>query len=185
MHPDAEFTNDRLGRIVEDASSEAFIFSGRDFRFRLVNRGARDNLGYTIDELRYLTPWDIKPHISEAQFLDMVQPLLTGEVPRLFYETVHRRKNGTTYEVDVSLQFFADDPAPVFYASIRDISIHTQVEEALREATSRLESILSNTNMSIFVMNDRNQCIFMNDSAEQLTGYMSIGVQKGPPIGVQ
>lgn len=45
-------TSERLGRIVEEAASEVYIFSGEDFRFRLVNKGARENLGYTMDELQ-------------------------------------------------------------------------------------------------------------------------------------
>lgn len=43
-----------LGRIVEEAASEVYVFSVDDFRFRLVNKGARDNLGYSIEELSLL-----------------------------------------------------------------------------------------------------------------------------------
>ena len=55
----------QLGVIVEDAASEIFIFSATDFRFLLVNRGARENLGYGFEELLNLTPWDLKPELSE------------------------------------------------------------------------------------------------------------------------
>ena len=51
-------TSERLGRIVEGAASEVYLFGAEDFRFRLVNKGARDNLGYSIEELAGLTPWD-------------------------------------------------------------------------------------------------------------------------------
>lgn len=73
-------TSDRLGRIVEEAASEVYIFSADDFLFRLVNKGARENLGYTIEELRSLTPWDLKPGISREDFFNLIIPLQNKEV---------------------------------------------------------------------------------------------------------
>ncbi len=90
-------TSDRLGRIVEDAVSEVYVFSEGDFTFSLVNRGARDNLGYTMEELRAKTPWDIKPKLSQQEFLDLVAPLLNGDRSGLEFETVHERKDGSCY----------------------------------------------------------------------------------------
>lgn len=54
-------SDERLGRIVEDAASETYIFDARTLKFILVNRGARENLGYLMEELAELTPVDIKP----------------------------------------------------------------------------------------------------------------------------
>ena len=104
----AEVSTERLGRIVEDAASEVYLFSSLDFRFRLVNKGARVNIGYTIDELRFLTPWDLKPELTKADFLNMVKPLIAGELVSLEFETIHRRKDGTHYDVAVNLQLFDD-----------------------------------------------------------------------------
>ena len=164
-------TNDRLGRIVEDAASEVYIFSADDFTFRLVNKGARNNLGYSSSELSALTPWDLKPNISTDQFLSMVRPLLSGEVERLDFETTHQRKNGTEYNVAVQLQLFEEEGDCVFYASIQDITAHKRLEQEARALARRLDTILDNTTMSVFVMDERQQCTFMNRAAEELTGY--------------
>lgn len=164
-------SSERLGLIVEEAASEVYIFSSRDFRFRLVNKGARQNLGYTIDELRQLTPWDLKPRISRAVFLDLIGPLQSGDVATLEFDTVHRRKNGTEYDVSVNLQLFDDNEDPVFYAAIRDITLHRQTESAWRNASRRLNAILDNTTMSVFLIDERHHCAFMNKAAEALTGY--------------
>ncbi|MBB5747464.1 PAS domain S-box protein [Brevundimonas variabilis] len=164
-------TNDRLGRIVEDAASEVYVFGAEDYLFRIVNRGARDNLGYTIDELRSLTPWDIKPEISREAFVALVQPLIRGVVERLDFDTVHRRRDGTLYSVSVRLQLFEEQGDRVFYAAIQDITERQQIESDLRDVTRRLDAILDNTTMSVFLMDDRQQCVFMNKAAEQLTGY--------------
>ena len=70
--------NERLGRIVEDAASEIFIFDAHSLNFVLVNRGARENLGYSMDELRVLTPIDIKPKIDARRFREVTRSASVG-----------------------------------------------------------------------------------------------------------
>jgi len=174
-------TSERLGRIVEEAASEVYIFSGEDFRFRLVNKGARENLGYTMDGLQGLTPWDLKPHISRDAFLTVVHPLLSGAVERLDFETVHRRKDGTDYNVSVKLQMFDEGGDRIFYAAIQDITSYRKIESELREISARLDAILDNTTMSVFLMDEQQHCVFMNKAAEALTGF-SFAEVTGRPL---
>jgi PAS domain S-box-containing protein len=164
-------SSERLGRIVEEAASEVYVFSADDFRFLLVNKGARENLGYSIEELSRLTPWDLKPNIDRESFLSLVGPLQTGEISRLDFDTVHRRKDGTHYNVAVKLQLFADGDDAVFYAAIQDTTEHRKVEAELRDTARRLDGILGNTTMAVFLMDERQHCVFMNRAAEKLTGY--------------
>lgn len=166
-----EISPERLGRIVDEAASEVYLFSSDDFKFVFVNRGARDNLGYTMAELRQLTPWDIKPEISREQFLELVAPLLSGALPRLDFETLHARKDGTHYTVAVRLQLIESEGSALFFAAIQDVSALKQTRQALQEASARLEAILGNTTMAVFMMDARQHCVFMNAAAEQLTGY--------------
>lgn len=164
-------TSERLGRLVEEAASEVYVFSAYDFRFRLVNKGARENLGYTMAELAKLTPWDLKPAIPRDAFIKFVEPLLRGEIGRLDFETVHRRKDGTDYDVAVKLQVFDEEGDTVFFAAIQDITVRRKVETDLREVSMRLDAILANTTMAVFLMDERQHCVFMNKAAEDLTGY--------------
>ncbi|MFZ3584874.1 PAS domain S-box protein [Loktanella sp. DJP18] len=164
-------TSDRLGRIVEDAASEVYIFSSDDFRFSLVNRGARENLGFTMEELRSKTAWDLKPAISELAFRKLVDPLLTGERSALEFETFHQRKDGTRYDVRVHLQLISTDGENIFYAAIQDITAQNETAAALTKASSRLDAILGNTTMAVFMMDENQHCVFMNNAAEMLTGY--------------
>ncbi|MDP3101262.1 MAG: PAS domain S-box protein [Phenylobacterium sp.] len=127
-------TRERLGRIVEEAASEVYIFSAKDFRFLLVNKGARENLGYSLEELYNLTPWDLKPRITRDDFLGLIRPLQMGENERLDFNTIHRRKDGTEYDVAVKLQIFNDDDDDaVFYAAIQDTTINRKIEAELRD----------------------------------------------------
>lgn len=164
-------TRERLGRIVEESASEVYVFHAENFRFALVNKGARENLGYTLDELRQLTPWDLKPAIPESEFRDLVEPLFSGEVPLIDFETVHQRKDGSEYDVAVRLQLMRHDDNAVFYAAVQDVTELNLARRALEEASTRLDAIIRNTTMAVFMMDDRQHCVFMNPAAEALTGY--------------
>lgn len=164
-------TSERLGRIVEGAASELYVFSAETFRFLLVNKGARDNLGFSMDELSSLTPWDLKPNIDRDQFLSLIEPLRNGAIDTLDFDTVHRRKDGSDYDVSVKLQIFADGDDAVFCASILDMTAYRRMEADLRATGRRLDGILANTTMAVFLMDERQHCVFMNKAAEKLTGY--------------
>jgi PAS domain S-box-containing protein len=162
---------ERLGRIIEDAASEAFLFDADTLNFILVNRGARENLGYTMDELRSLTPIDIKPLISADEFRALIAPLLAGKQQVLAFETVHRRKDGSDYNVAVRLQLLVDQQQRLFYAAIEDVTERNRTLRELQSVTNRLNTVLGNTSMAVFLMDVGQRCVYMNDAAERLTGY--------------
>jgi diguanylate cyclase (GGDEF)-like protein/PAS domain S-box-containing protein len=121
----------RLGRILDDSSNEIYVFSGDDLRFLQVNHGAQRNLGYGMGELRNLTPLDLKPEFTRESFETLIAPLRSGEKERLGFTTVHRRRNGSTYPVEVQLQLMRHESPPVFVAIIQDITERLQAEARL------------------------------------------------------
>ena len=130
----------RLGRIVEDSANEIYVFDSETLRFMSVNRGARENLGYTMEELSGLTPIDIKPEITKEQFKKLTKPLRDGVRKSIEFETVHCRKDGTTYNVEVSLQLAWAETPPVFFAVIDDVTDRRHTEEQLRQA-QKMEAV--------------------------------------------
>ncbi len=62
------------------------------------------------------------------------------------------------------------EPTGAVCAAI-DITERRRTEEALRESTRRLDAVLDNATVAIFLMDDRQNCIYMNNAAERLTGY--------------
>lgn len=130
----------RLGRIIEESIDEVYVFDASTLRFRNANRSARENLGYSLDELRGMTPLDIKPELPADRFDGLVEPLRRATSRGVRFETVHRRKDGTTYPVEVRLQLSAEGGDPVFVAIIQDITVRRHAEEAIREVNTELEA---------------------------------------------
>ncbi len=136
----AEQLSTRLGHIVEDSVNEIYVFDSASLNFILVNRGARLNLGYTMEELRKLTPIDIKPQYTAEEFADLVGPLRDGTAEVIQFDSAHRRKDGSTYPVDVRLQLAPSEDPPVFFAIIEDVSERKRTEEDLVQA-QKMEAV--------------------------------------------
>ena len=130
----AEQKTSRLGRIIEDSFNEIYIFDSKSLNFIFANRGAHINLGYSNDEIRKLTPVDLKPQVSAKDYERLIQPLRDGSAELVTFETLHRRKDGSTYAVDVRIQLARSEDPPVFFTIIRDISQRKRAEEELAQA---------------------------------------------------
>ena len=113
----------RFRKTLDSTLDCVFMFDADSLEFFYVNRGAVNQLGYSRKELLKMHPFDIKPQYSEASFREIVSPLVSGQVPRLNVQTLHRHKDGHDIPVDVSLQYIKlkGDP-PRFIAIVRDIS---------------------------------------------------------------
>ena len=135
----AEEITARLGRILENSWNEIYIFDATTYEFIQVNHGALANMGYSMDEMRNLTAYDIKPHFDRESFIAAVQPLVGGSQVFLVFETVHARKDRTIYPVEVRLQLLANENPPIFVAVIIDITERHRAEQEIRDLNASLE----------------------------------------------
>ena len=115
------------------------MFDSRDLHFTQANRGARENLGYPIDELRQLTPLDIKPGFTKDRFERLLEPLRRGEKDQVVFSTVHQRKDGSRYDAEVRLQLSRADTPPVFVAMVQDVTERNRAQDLQRKTLSHLD----------------------------------------------
>jgi diguanylate cyclase (GGDEF)-like protein/PAS domain S-box-containing protein len=121
----------RLGRILDNSSNEIYVFDADTLQFIQTNQGAQRNLGYSMEELKALTPLDLKPEFTKQSFEALVAPLRRGEQDTITFVTTHRRKDGTLYPVEVRLHLSSTESPPAFVAIIQDITDRRKTEERL------------------------------------------------------
>lgn len=128
-----------LGVVLDASINEIFMFDAETLKFLQVNLGARRNLGYSMDELRAMTPLSFKPEYTQEKFEALIAPLKFGEVEKVDFVTVHQRKDGSVYPVEVHLQCSALDNQAIYLAVILDITNRTATQAALHQAERFLE----------------------------------------------
>ena len=166
----AEELQKRLGRILDNSSNEIYVFDAETLLFTQVNKGARDNLGYSMEDLMTLTPVDIKPEFDEQQFRDTVAPLQDGSQHRLTLKTVHERRNGTTYPVEVSLHLSREETPAVFVAIIQDITERIVAERALRDSQHYNRMLFEESTIGLALCRRNGEIVDLNPAFAAIMG---------------
>ncbi len=129
---------ERFSRIFEDSLNEIYLFDEGTLKFTHVNNAAQQNLGYTMEELRKITVLDLKPEFTGELFAKLVAPLRKDEKEKILFETVHKRKDQSLYNVEVHLQLLKFEQETLFAGIILDITERKLAEESVRESEARL-----------------------------------------------
>ncbi|GAB4482706.1 MAG: hypothetical protein Kow0088_25660 [Anaerolineales bacterium] len=136
---EAEQERNLLTEVLTASLNEIYLFDGTTLRFQYVNRGALQNLQMTAEQIKQLTPLDLKPEFTPQSFAQLIAPLQSGEQPKIFFETIHRRADGSLYPVEVHLQYFRHQN--LFLAVINDITERVKKDETLRHRLRELETL--------------------------------------------
>ena len=128
---DSKGLTDQLWEMVNQSQSEFYIFDAKKLNFIFVNQGALKNLGYTFEEIKNLHPYDIKPDFSQVDFESRIKPLLDGTVDILQFQTIHQRKNGTTYPAEIRLQLNRRPEGNFYFAVILDVTDKVKANQTI------------------------------------------------------
>lgn len=162
--------------IIENSLNEIYVFDIETLQFEHLNAGALKNIGYSSDEIKLLTPVDIKPEFTETTFRKAIDPLLSGKEKKLVFETYHRRKNGTDYPVEVHLQLDKSGGKASFFAIINDITERKQTEQRLQDTLRKLQFHIENTPLAEIEFNKDYQITKWSGNAEKMFGWTSAEV---------
>jgi PAS domain S-box-containing protein len=125
-----------LGAILDDSLQEIYIFDAVTLHLIQVNRGALGNLGYTRAEVEQMRMLDIQPQFTEQQLRQALAPLMTSEQAEIVYHSQHRRKSGSSYDVEVHTQIAFFQRRTVFVQIALDETERKRMENMKREFIS-------------------------------------------------
>ncbi|MFV1948836.1 MAG: PAS domain S-box protein [Anaerolineales bacterium] len=139
----AEEKISRFSQVFEGSLNEIYLFDSDTLKFTQVNTAGQNNIGYTMEELYELTPFDIKPEVTAKSFEYLIAPLRKNETDRVIFETVHKRKDGSLYNIEVHLQLMRYENEALFAAIILDITERYQAELESKRYIRRLDALLN------------------------------------------
>jgi PAS domain S-box-containing protein len=137
----------RYQLLAENGRDVILFVRPGDGRIVEANAAAAAAYGWSRDELRGLTVFDLRvPGAAPEVAMQLAQADAGG----LRFETVHRRKDGTTFPVEVSAHGASFDGTRILVSVVRDATERHATAAALRESEERLALAMEAAGMGTF-----------------------------------
>jgi PAS domain S-box-containing protein len=156
-------------RILIEQSSDGIVILDQNGKLYEANQRFANMLGYTLEEVRQLYVFDWEFMTPREQVLEMLQ---TIDEKGDHFETKHRRKDGTTFDVEISTNGATFAGQKLIFCVCRDITERKQAQEVIRESEEKFSKAFqaSPSSISISRMND-GRFIEVNDTFLRDKGY--------------
>ncbi len=175
--PGAEHTR----RLLE-AAPDATIVVDAAGRIEFVNAQCERSFGYLRGELVGQLVEVLVPESSRAAHVHHRASYASAAKTRAMgigLELSGRRKDGTSFPIEISLSPLATEDGPRVVAAVRDISERVQFQAAARLASDRLADAVESID-DAFAIVDADGIVVMHNSAYRL---LYAGVFPGPLVG--
>ena len=162
-----------LFRTLIDRSNDAIEVIDPDTgRFLDLNEKACESLGYSRDELLALCVPDVEMQFQTTGLSWTAAMEDVQQVGFKVLEGQHRRKNGSTFPVEVNVKYIHLNRG-YLVAVVRDITERKQAEESLRQAEEKYRSIFNNAVEGIFQSVPEGRFLVVNPALARIAGYAS------------
>ena len=168
------WVNERLARFraALDASEDAiYLIDRARMCFVDINETACKQMGYSRAELLEMAPQDIKPLLEEADLVRQFDQILAGPTHAGRIETLHQRKDGSTFPVEVALRGFISEGRPMLVAVARDISQRKQAEAELKDSEERFRATFQQAAVGIAHLATDGRWLRVNEKLSAIVGY--------------
>jgi len=128
----------QLGRMLDQAPFEVYVFDGDTLRIRFANSGARRNLGYDAAAVPSLTVTDMMPTLTRSDVRGLVTDLSSQASHTVPLVGRHHRRDGSNYPVEGAFHLvsFDGESAVAYFAT--DVSERAAAEEEQERLRARV-----------------------------------------------
>jgi PAS domain S-box-containing protein len=123
-------------KILVDQSRDGIVILDQQGAVYEANHCFVEMLGYSRDEMKQLHVWDWDAKIPPEKLVEMIRTVdATGD----HFETLHRRKDGTTVNVEISSNAAEFSGQKLIFCIVRDTSERKKAEEQLKTVNVYLQ----------------------------------------------
>lgn len=156
-------------KILIDESGDGIVVLDENGKVFETNKKFAEMLGYTIDELmsKYVWDWDIKIPKEQIQFL-----IKDADERGHHFETIHKRKDGTFFDVELSNNGAFIDGKKLIFCVCRDVTKRNSILKKLKESEERFYKIFKNSPVGISLTRISDGVyVDVNDALLKIGGY--------------
>ncbi len=157
-------------RILIEQSGDGIVILDQNGGVYDANQRFAEMLGYKPSEILKLHVWDWEYLSSRKQLLEMLR---TVDEKGAHFETEHRRKNGSVYDVEISTNGAIFAGQKLVFCVCRDITERIKAEEALRKSEERYRFLAMNAKDLIYRYRllPKPGFEYVSPAAVEMTGY--------------
>jgi PAS domain S-box-containing protein len=156
-------------RILVEQSRDGIVVLDEQGRVYEANQHFADMLGYSLEEVRRLSIWDWSG--NDAPRERITEMLRTVDEAGDLFETRHRRKDGTYYDVEISTNGAVIAGQKLIFCVCRDITERKLSQEALLREKNRAKQLLDIAGAIILTINTEHKVTLINAKGCQILGY--------------
>ncbi len=156
--------------LVNQSNDSIFVINPQTSRVLDANNKACDSLRYKKEELCKLRVADIdaiilndftwEGHVKKAR-----------KEGSMLLEGVHKRKDGTTFPVEINIKIIVEEKKEYIVALARDISARKQGEEALRQSQEKYRDLVETVNDMIWEVDVNGVYTYLSPRFKDILGY--------------
>ncbi len=164
---EAKETLRRYELLAGNSRDIIIFFRSDDARIVEANAAATDAYGYDHEEMLQLTLHNLRASQEE----DLVAAQMADADSRgILFETVHRRKDGTTFPVEVSSRGATLGDTRMLLSIVRDITERNEAEKAVNEAAEQRRLALEAAGLGAWDYNFKTDDVFWDEHCRGMWG---------------
>ena len=164
-------------RALVNVTKDGIAIINQNHKVLEANKQFCEMLGYNPEEAISLHTWDWEAIYTEEQIRKAYADL--SHVNHII-ETRHRRKDGSCFDVEVSMTGTVVDGQNVVITVCRDISERKETEKALKQSEAKFRSFVENASDLIFTLSNSGLITYVSPNITRLTGYARDEIEGKP-----
>jgi PAS domain S-box-containing protein len=167
LHKQAEEALQRY-ELLARHSRDIILFMRRDDgRIMEANAAATRAYGYSHEELLARSIYDLRAPETQRMTADQ---MAEADHQGILFETFHRRKDGSTFPVEVSSQGATISATRTLISVVRDITERKRAEEELQQGHERFR-LLAEATFEGIAFTEEGRILEVNDQLARMLGY--------------